>query len=89
MEFWQVTVFTCGIEQSDCKLACLLLLHCKNKLDIAVVARPFVTFYISSASYWIFLSWTGYIFFQESVKQRSAIFIIHYQCSLISGSLYY
>ena len=44
MEFWQVTVFTCGIEQSDCKLACLLLLHCKNKLDIAVVARPFVTF---------------------------------------------
>ena len=28
----------------------LLLLHCKNKLYIAVGARPFVTLYVSSAS---------------------------------------
>ena len=45
--------FQGGTEKSDCDLMCLLILHCKNKLDIAVGARPFVTLYFSSANCWI------------------------------------
>ena len=66
------------------KLLSVIILHYKNKLDIGVVARPFATLYISSASCWIFLSWVeNDISFFNRVKRRSTVFINHSQCSLM------